>query len=650
MNKNSLNEYPLYLAAKFLAVFFRALPFALSFFIGRRLGSLGPYINRKRWRIAYANIKCALGNKYSPQQLKKISKQTYKHMGQGIIEILLLPKMDKAYVERNFEFEGFENMDNALKLGKGAIFLTAHFGSWEVAASALPINGYVFKGIAREQKPYLINNMLNSFREAHGCKMISKGMPIREILKALRNNEIVGMLVDQDAGKTGILTDLFNKPASWNRGVMQFALRTGCKILPGFAHKKGGAKIKFVTHKPIVFPEHGTEEDKIKEGFRQYAAILEESIRKSPDQWLWQHRRWKSSPQRRILILNDGKTGHLRQSQATLLQLKKLYKERGLSSEDIITETTDIKFKNTFAKNILYFGSHFLCAFYRGPMRCLRACLNEEIYRRLVKTYADVIISCGGKLAAVNILFSKECNARSVVVMNPGGFLINKFNLAIIPRHDSPKKNKNVVITSGAPNLIDKTLIEYQADKLKYETGNMRKRKIGLLLGGNYKKFSMSEDIIAKLIDQINMASERIDADILITTSRRTPKEAEILLKQKFSRNPRSKLLIIASENNKEGVVGGILGLCDITIVSPESVSMISEAASSGSYVFVFDAETIPDKRHKLFLKNLADNGYIKLVDIDTISEQIDKFFKERPEVKALNDNEVIKKGLERIV
>ena len=178
----------------------------------------------------------------------------------------------------------------------------------------------------------------------------------------------------------------------------------------------------------------------------------------------------------------------------------------------------------------------------------------------------------------------------------------------------------------------------------------MSKFKIGLLLGGDYKYLHMQEGMISTLIEQIQNSAKYIGADILATTSRRTPKETEKLLKYRLANNPRCKLLVIANEENKEGVVGGILGLCDIVIVSPESVSMVSEAASSSAYVLVFDGENIQDKRHRLFLKNLSGKGYIQLTNTKDVAECINAFFSKRPDVKVLDDNAVIRKGLERIV
>ncbi|MBN1405775.1 MAG: mitochondrial fission ELM1 family protein [Candidatus Omnitrophica bacterium] len=650
MRKNFSSEYILYLIVKLLAAFFRFLPVDLSLAIGRKLGILGLYLNNKRRCIAYANLKSAFGNKYDPYKLSRILKRTYVNIGQAIIEVLLLPKIDKKYTEENFTYEGFEKVDRALKKGKGVILLTGHFGSWENANVALALKGYTYTAIAREQKPFLINRLLNTYRQCHGCRVISKGMPIRDIIKALRNNEIVGMLVDQDAGKNGIFADLFNKPASWHRGVMEFALSTGCEVIPGFGIRQGGKKIKFMVCDPIKFPDAGTDEEKIKSGFAQFAARLEDIISRYPDQWLWQHKRWKSSPQKKILILNDSRAGHLRQSQAVLSQIEKIYEDKGIAKDNIITETIDVTFRNKFSKSALHLAGCFQGRHCHGCMRCLKFALREPCYRKLSRVYADIIISCGSKTYPVNLLLSGECNAKSIAIMNPGRFLADKFNLVIMPRHDGLKRSKNITITEGAVNVIGAQMAQYQAESLKQETGKLSEFRIGLLLGGDYKKFRMQEAMVSTVIKQIKDISGSINADILATTSRRTPKNIERLLKTELAPASGCRFLIIANENNKEGVVGGILGLSSVVIVSPESVSMVSEAASSAGHVIVFNSPGMLDKKHYLFLKNLSDKGYIRLVGPEQIADSIKEFFKGKQRTKILDDNTALKKGLEKII
>ncbi len=648
--KFSTGDYLLYYLAKAVSYFFRAIPVKLALFIARRLGAFFSIVSPKRYRIAYANLKSALAKDYKPKELKAILRKTYANIGQGIVDLFLLPKIDNQYIERYIKFENFNIAKEVLKDRKGLIFLTAHFGTWEISHAAMPYKGLAYKGIAREQKPYHLNELLNYYRQLHGCKIIMKGPAVKEALRTLRSNGIVGMLVDQDAGKKGIFADLFSRPASWNNGVMEMALKTGAVIVPGFAIREKGPFIRFIMFDPIKLREDIDKKEAVIDGFRQYAAILERMIRKYPEQWLWQHRRWKSTPVRNVIILNDNRTGHLRQSETVLRGIRDIWERKGYAREDIRAQVVDVEFKNPFFEKILSLCGNLASARCQGCMRCLAANLKKSSYETLMRSYADIVISCGTSTAAVNILLSKENNAKSIVVMKPMLVALNRFNLAIIPKHDKPKIAENVVVTNGALNLVDSKSLGYYADKLKDRLGMLKDRRIGLLLGGDAKNFKMDHEAIEVIADNLIKAAAEHDAEILITTSRRTPRQIEELLRKKFFDKERCRLLVIANEENSKGAVESILGLSDVVLVSEESISMISEAASSKSYTIVFTQGGYEDKRHIAFLDDLHGNGFIDIAASRNTYDSISDVFNAGKQQAILNNSSQVEEALEKIL
>ncbi len=648
--KFSTGDYLLYYLAKAVSSLFRAMPLGLSLFIARRLGRLFSIISRKRYKIAYANLKAALGKEYNPKELKRILNRTYENIGQGIVDLFLLPKIDNSYIERYIKFENFDIAKDALREGKSIIFLTAHFGTWEISHAALPFQGLSYKGIAREQKPYHLNELLNHYRQLHGCKIIIKGPAVKDALRTLRSNGIVGMLVDQDAGKKGVFTNLFNRPASWNRGVIEIALKTGAVVIPGFAIREKGPFIRFKVFKPLKLREDIGKEDAVADAFRQYASILEDTIRQYPDQWLWQHRRWKSTPARNVIILNDKRTGHLRQSEAVLKQIRSLWQERGHKPSDIRARVVDAEFRSTLCRQALLAGSNLSNACCQGCMRCLRICLKKDSYEALMKSYADIVISCGSSTAAVNLLLAKENNAKSVVIMKPRLIALNKFDLVLIPEHDNPPKGKNIIRTSGALNLIDKTRVNLAANKLIEDIGPLKGRGIGLLLGGDTDKFSMDLNIIEKLTEDIVRAAEAFDAEIFITTSRRTPKQVDEFLKKRLAHETRCRLLVMANEDNRKDAVEAVLGASQVVLVSEESISMISEAASSESYTIVFTQEGLKKDKHGRFLNNLKDKGFVCISKGCNAYGDIENVLRGGKKQPILNNSIKVREALDRIL
>jgi len=208
------------------------------------------------------------------------------------------------------------------------------------------------------------------------------------------------------------------------------------------------------------------------------------------------------------------------------------------------------------------------------------------------------------------------------------------------------------VVVEGALNLIDADYLKEKSGRLKqsgFIKGNLSPLCIGVLIGGDSKGFSISRRMISGVISQIKKSAEELNADILTSTSRRTPLEVEQVIKNEFGGYSRCKLMVIANQNNHPDVVGGILGYSSIIISSPESISMVSEAVSAGKYVVVFKADGL-SRKHRRFLKNYQDKGYIYLEEAEGLADSIKEIWKNRPEVHVPEDNLKVAEALSKIL
>jgi mitochondrial fission protein ELM1 len=234
--------------------------------------------------------------------------------------------------------------------------------------------------------------------------------------------------------------------------------------------------------------------------------------------------------------------------------------------------------------------------------------------------------------------------------MRPVLFGINKFNLVIVPRHDRPLKRKKVLAIEGALNLIDDKYLEEAAEELIKSHGlNKKSLYLGLLIGGESKRFHLSNELILDLIKEVKTLAEDLGAEILLTTSRRTALELEKLIKREFKDYPQIKLMIIANEKNIPQAIGGILGLSKIIITSPESISMVSEAVSSKKYVFVFNAPDLSPK-HKHFLDHFVKNKYIYLIKRGDLSKIVKSVWRDKPAIYCPKDNYLVTDALRKIL
>ena len=646
-----VKEYIVYILARTASFIISRLPLSFALWIGEIIGLCMYHLHPKRKRIAYANLKAAFSKEKTPHELKNILKSTYRNYGQTIIETLRIPRVDYKYLEKFVSIEHQERVAQAKARGKGVIFLTSHFGSWEILSLKSAQIGHPIHVLARPQRHQRLNDLLNKYREKLGCKVINRGMSARAIIKALKENKIIGILADQDVGKAGFYIDLFGRPASHAIGAARLARDTGAVILPAFIVREKGPVHTVKLDDIIEVPKTHDKDRDVENALKVHARVLESYVTQYTDQWMWVYTRWKSTPLRKIVILNDGRAGHLNQSLAVLETIKKCRRDAGFTDENTHVKIIDVKYKNRSGRAILTFLALFVSHRRQGSMQHLKFALREDSYKELMKSYADIIISCGSSSVPVNIYLKRENNAKNVVIMKPGILGLRNFNIVIMPKHDRPRERQNVIITEGSPNLINRESMKDGLDRIRGRIKQDKKKRLGLLLGGNNPEYELTASLANKLIDGIEKSLKEFDMELLVTTSRRTPKEVEELLKKRIGINPRCKLLIIANEDNIQNAVGGILELSDAVLVSGESVSMVSEAASSGKNTISFDLiKKKGSTKHDRALKELNKENYILRTTVDNIYETIAGLLLRKNPLRKLNDAEKMYKKLYRII
>ena len=654
MKKDSIVDYFSCILVRLFGPVIRSLPFGFSLFLGRRLGDLLYYFDLKHKTIAYANIKTALGDKLSPLELSRLTKASYRAFGQNLIEMFFIPLVDKEYVDKYITFEGLDYLQAGLKRNKGVIILTVHAGIWEFGNAVFSAAGFPFAVFARNQRYPRLDKLLNLYRARKGQKAIPRENGLRHLIQAFQDNQIVGMTIDQ-GGKTGLGVKFFGKDASMGFGAVKLALRYDAALIVAFSARLKGPRVKIMLNPPFMFKRSGNLEQDVSENLQAIIRKFEEYVAKYPQEYLWTYRVWKYGKEREILILSDARTGHLRQSQAVAGIAGRHLGEKGIKAKVNIVE---IKFKNKLARTALAM-SNCLAGKYQcqGCLWCLKTFLKKDVYSSLIGLKPDIIISCGSSLAPINFVLSRESLAKSIVILRPSFLSTHRFDLVIMPRHDNPPRRKNVAVTEGALNLIDEEYLREQSVKLSQVHGSCLPAGrawfmvhgfcIGLLIGGDTKNFHLDKNIILEVIKQIKSVAQELNADILVTTSRRTSSEIEKLVKKEFKDYSRCKVLIIANEKNILEAVGGILGLSKIIVTSPESISMISEAASSKKYVLVFESPGL-SKRHWRFIDYFARSKYIYLAEPCGLSKAIEDIWLNKPPIHNPRDSLLVREAIKK--
>jgi len=645
MNKNSIIDYCSCILFRLFGPLIRRLPPRAGLFLGMRIGGLLYYFDKRHKSIAYSNIKTAFRNQLSPYQISCLTKEFYRTFGQSLIEILFIPLINKKYINKYISIEGLNYITEGFKKGKGVILLGIHEGSWEFSNIICANMGFPLSLFIRDQRHPRLNKLLNSYRSQKGCKLIQRQNQTRQLIEALKNNEAIVMTADQ-GGKNGALVKFFGKIASMPSGAIRLALKYDAAIMPAFSTRQRGPYTKLFIEPPFEIKRTGNTDTDIRDNLQAIIHIFQRYILKYPKEYLWSYKIWKYSKDKKVLILSDGKAGHLRQSWAVADIISSYLKDK---DELVDIQTIEVKFRNKLARYALTFSSclsgRFQC---QGCLWCLKTFLKEDIYNSLISDKPDIVISCGSSIAPINFIISRENLAKSVVIMRPSVLSTKRFDLVIMPQHDRPPKRKNVIVSEGALNSICQDYLISCKDKLSSLVRIEKKPVIGLLVGGDSKSFHLNRRLMVDIVKGIKIVLDKLDGQILITTSRRSSKEIEDLLKEEFKEYPRCKLLVIANEKNIPEAVGGILALSNIVIVSPESISMISEAASSGRYIIVFKARL--NHRHNSFLNYMAGKKYIYLCQPCEVSSVIDNLWRQQPNINMLRDKVIVEGALKRIL
>jgi KDO2-lipid IV(A) lauroyltransferase len=266
------------------------------------LGICGYYLAFKRRAVALDNLKHAFPEK-NKFEIIIIAKENFAHLGISILEFINLPKWKGRILER-VKHSGVENIEVAYKKGKGVILPVSHFGNWEMAGAALAEYGFRVVAVARPLDHAGPDDVINDIREKMGIEVLTKKNAVRGMIDALRDGAIVAILVDQYAGRRGVKVPFFGRPVSMYPTVITVAKRTGASIISGYMIRKTGLSYEGVIEKPLELVDKPTNEETIQFNTEKLSELLENQIRKVPEQWLWCHRRWRKLKDRDGTILS----------------------------------------------------------------------------------------------------------------------------------------------------------------------------------------------------------------------------------------------------------------------------------------------------------------------------------------------------------
>jgi len=213
-------------------------------------------------------------------------------------EFARLPKYSAKNIEDVVVLDGNENFLAGHRQGKGVLYLTGHIGAWELSSFAHAVYGYPLHYMARPLDNRRLDALVNRYRCLSGNRPIFKNESARAVLKVLKDAGTVGILADQNTLPIeGVFVDFFGAPACTSTGIARVALHTGAAVVPGYAVWDEQLKRYRLRFEPAVeLTRTGDTERDVLENTQKFAKVIEEIIRKYPDQWVWIHGRWNTRP------------------------------------------------------------------------------------------------------------------------------------------------------------------------------------------------------------------------------------------------------------------------------------------------------------------------------------------------------------------
>lgn len=280
---NLLNAYPLMKIAAGVAA---RMPRRVSYRVASALSDAAAFLLRTKRRSAESNAARVLGHPQGSPEVRALARRMFRSYGHYYVDFFGLTGGLWRRVRDMVRIEGMDHLKGALERGRGAIFVTAHIGSWDMGGAALAQDEGLpaMSAIVEPVKDGSSDDAVTSMREGRGINVIPLGKPMR-VWRALRRNEIVFIVGERNVGADGVDVDFFGEKATLPRGAAWLALKSGAPIVPGFCIRQPDGSYVGHIESPI-FPEDTEDfEAAVRACTQRIAEVFERYISQYPDQW-----------------------------------------------------------------------------------------------------------------------------------------------------------------------------------------------------------------------------------------------------------------------------------------------------------------------------------------------------------------------------
>lgn len=280
-----------YITLRLTCTFLSILPLSFSYTLARLIGDFANYVLRYRSRIVMANLQTAFGREMNETQITEIAAESYRQIAMSFVELLIAPKLQQ-HIHNILQPQHVALFKELLDRGKGLVAVSGHLGNWETigAAAATTLPEPLTVAAVQQSNPY-INRFITQRRNEMGMQVAGTKEAMKHLLKALRKQQAVGLVADQNAGINSVFVDFFGKIAAAHPGPAKLALKFRTPMVVAAAIRTGPGQFKVLIQEVPI-----KDDDTVENLTQRHVKILEGFIRQYPEQYFWIHRRWKTRP------------------------------------------------------------------------------------------------------------------------------------------------------------------------------------------------------------------------------------------------------------------------------------------------------------------------------------------------------------------
>lgn len=261
---------------------------------GNLLGALAFFSDIPHRRIARRNLKFAFPD-WSERRVIHTARKSFQNVATTTLEIFQMMFFRKGDFYKKVVFKGRKHIEQGLEKGNGVILISAHMGNWEMIPASLPLfftHPLVF--VARKLRYHPVAKRISRLRTRFGSTEVDMKGAMSDLMKALRRNCILGLVIDQDIRSSiGVKTRFFNRDVISTHGAAVLALRCKSSVVPIFCHRENDGVLVVTAKPPINIVKTKDLRADIQANTQKMTDAIETAVREHSEQWLWLHKRWK---------------------------------------------------------------------------------------------------------------------------------------------------------------------------------------------------------------------------------------------------------------------------------------------------------------------------------------------------------------------